>query len=74
MKWRGINEHVIESDAGYRVLECTAEGIPTGRYVAFIGKTTPTWMSQVLGGYSSGEEARQACIAHLSKTQQEMTA
>lgn len=71
MKWRGVNEHVIESDAGYRVLECTAEGIPTGRYIAFIGKTTPTWISQVLGAANSGEEARALCEAHLATTKQE---
>jgi hypothetical protein len=72
VKWRGINEHTIESDAGYRVLECTANGIPTGRYIAFIGATTLTWIAQVLGAADSGEEARQLCETH--KAQKEVTA
>lgn len=73
MKWRAINEHTIESDAGYRVLECTANDVPTGRHIAFIGPQDHNWVAQVLGGYSSGEEARQACTAHL-QTRQEVTA
>jgi hypothetical protein len=74
VKWRGVNEHTIESDAGYRVLECTANGVPTGRYIAFIGTTaTPTWISQVLGGADSGEEARQLCETH-HQTRQALSA
>lgn len=71
MKWRSINEHVIESDAGYRVLECTANDVPTGRYVAFIGATNANWISQVIGGANSGQEARQLCEIH--NTQREVT-
>ncbi len=66
MKWRTINENVIESDAGYRVLQCTANDVPTGRYLAFAGRFN------VVGGYDSSAEARNACEAHLYQTKQEL--
>jgi S-ribosylhomocysteine lyase LuxS involved in autoinducer biosynthesis len=71
VKWRAISEHTIESDAGYRVLECTANGVPTGRYLAFIGATTARRIAQVFDAADSGEEARQLCEAH--KAQKEVT-
>jgi hypothetical protein len=64
VKWRTVSENTIESDAGYKVLRCTREGIPTGRFIAFIERY------KVLGGYDSREEAQQACDLHLYQTQQ----
>lgn len=64
MKWRSIGINTIESDAGYSILRCTANGVPTGRFLAFAGRTI------VVGGYDSREEAQQACDRHLYQTQQ----
>ncbi len=70
MKWRPLKdqEHTIESDAGYFVLRCTANGIPTGRFIAFAGRYA------VLGGADSREAAQELCESHLWTTKQEMTA
>lgn len=68
MKWRALNENTIESDAGYFVLRCTANDIPTGRFIAFAGRYAP------IGGYDSREEAQSACDAHLYQTKQELSA
>lgn len=64
MKWRAIAVNTIESDRGYTVLQCTANGEPTGRYIAFAGRTI------VIGGYNSREEAQQCCETHLYQTSQ----
>lgn len=64
VKWREVTEHTISSDAGYSILRCTANGVPTGRFIAFIERY------KVLGGYDSREEAQQACQQHLYQTQQ----
>lgn len=68
MKWRTTNSNTIESDAGYKILQCCCEGVPTGRYVAFIERY------KVLGGYNTREEAQTACEHHLYQTQQEIVA
>lgn len=61
MKWRALNDDTIESNFGYRILRCTADGKPTGRFVAFVVRGEK---KTVLGGYDSGEDARVACDAH----------
>lgn len=68
MKWRAISEHTISSDAGYSILRCTANGVPTGRFIGFIARY------QVLGGYDSREEAQAACEAHYYQTRQALSA
>jgi len=68
VKWKTIGENTIESDSGYKILRCTAEGVPTGRFIAFIERY------KVLGGYDSREEAQTACTQHLYETQQALTA
>lgn len=64
MKWRALTNRTIESDHGYTVLQCTANDVPTGRYLAFAGRTIS------IGGYDSPEEAKQACETHLYQTSQ----
>lgn len=68
MKWRTVNSNVIESDAGYRVLQCTANGVPTGRYLVFAGPYNP------IGCENSREEAQELCEVHHYTTKQELTA
>lgn len=70
MKWRLMKdqENTIESDSGYFVLRCTANGAPTGRFIAFAGRYA------VVGGADSREEAQQICEAHLYQTKQALTA
>ena len=68
MKWKTIGENTIESDSGYKILRCTANGVPTGRFIAFIERY------RVLGGYDNSDEAKQACQQHLYETTREMTA
>lgn len=68
MKWRAVNENVIESDAGYTILRCTANGVPTGRYISFAGRYNP------IGGENSREEAQKLCEVHYYQTQQALTA
>lgn len=67
MRWRQIGPHTIESDAGYCILQATANGVPTGRFVAFIGRTTKTTMPIVLGGYDSSADAKSACETHFAQ-------
>lgn len=68
MKWREVTENTIESDAGYSILRCTADRVPTGRFLAFAGRTI------VLGGYNSREEAQAACETHFYQTRQSLSA
>lgn len=69
MKWRTVDENIAESNFGYRVLRCTADGKPTGRFIAFRGKTTDLRSPLVLGGYDSWEDARTACDAHFAQVE-----
>lgn len=69
MKWRTVDENIAESNFGYRVLRCTADGKPTGRFIAFKGKTTDLRSPLVLGGYDSWEDARTACDAHFAQVE-----
>lgn len=64
MNWRALTSRTTESDRGYTVLQCTSNDIPTGRYLAFAGRTI------VIGGYDSPEEAKQACETHLYQASQ----
>jgi hypothetical protein len=68
VKWRALTNRTIESDHGYTVLQCTANDVPTGRYLAFAGRTI------CIGGYDSPEEAKQCCDRHLYTTQQQAVA
>jgi hypothetical protein len=70
VKWRAHkdSEHTIESDAGYSILQCTADGVPTGRFIAFAGRYIP------IGGYDSREEAQQQCELHHYQTRQALSA
>lgn len=68
MKWRNLGINTIESDAGYSILRCTANGEPTGRFIAFAGRYAP------IGGYNSREEAQAACEIHLYQTRQALSA
>jgi hypothetical protein len=68
MKWRSIGINTIESDAGYSILRCTADGVPTGRFIAFAGRYAP------IGGYDSREEAQQQCELHFYQTRQALSA
>lgn len=73
MKWRRLGDHTAESDAGYCVLRCTANGKPTGRFIAFRGKTrkgtsygASNAFPVVLGGFDSADAAKQACESDLN--------
>lgn len=66
MRWRTVEDNIAESNFGYRVLRCTSNGKPTGRFIAFKGKTTNLTSPLVLGGYDSWEDARAACDAHYA--------
>lgn len=68
MKWRVTTVNTIESDAGYSILRCTADGVPTGRFITFAGRYAP------IGGYDSREEAQAACEIHLYQTRQALSA
>jgi hypothetical protein len=68
MKWRTIGINTIESDAGYSILRCTADGVPTGRFIAFAGRYAP------IGGYDSREEAQTQCELHFYQTRQALSA
>jgi hypothetical protein len=70
MRWQAhklgpvLAPDTIVSDVGYAVLRCTANDIPTGRFIAFrvlVDKRI------VLGGYDSADEARQACETHYAR-------
>jgi len=69
MRWKphklaDIAAHTIVSNEGYVVIRCTANGIPTGRFVAF---RVLLEKRVVLGGYDTAEDAKQACEAHRSQ-------
>lgn len=65
MRWRQLHANAIESDAGYIVLRCTANGKPTGRYITLLGRTTKEHMPVVLDGHDSADDAKQYCEAHF---------
>lgn len=64
LKDGSVAPHTISSDAGYLILRCTRNGIPDGRFLAFIGHTGAGPMPRVLGSYGSAEEAKSACECH----------
>lgn len=61
MKWRPIGNHTYESDTGHTILRCTANGVPTGRFIAFRGRTTGEGMPEVLGGKDNLDDAIELC-------------
>ncbi len=67
----GVAVRTIRSDAGYAVLQCTANKMATGRYVAFKVNVD---RREVLGGYDSAEEAKLACEHHNAKRMEEAAA
>ena len=78
MRWQadklshdGISFRTIRSDSGYAVLQCSANGVATGRYVAFKVNVD---RREVLGGYDSAEEAKLACEHHNAKRMEEAAA
>lgn len=71
MRWKAISPDTIESDRGYRVLRCRANGVPTGRFIAFRGKTSGLESPVVLGGWDSADDARNSCEAHWSQVSAE---
>jgi hypothetical protein len=76
MRWQahpndeGVVVHTLRSDSGYAILRCTADGIPTGRFVAF---KVHLDRREVLGGYDSSEEAKSACEHHAARRMEAAT-
>ena len=58
--------HTLVSEHGYRLLRCTSNGIPDGRFIAFhVGANE---VRTVLGGFASADDAKLACTAHFQQT------
>ena len=58
--------HTLVSERGYRLLRCTENGRPNGRFIAFY--MAPHEVRIVLGGFDSAEDAKRACEAHDQQT------
>ena len=54
-------QNTIASSEGYAVLRCTANSVPTGRFISFLVRLDSRL---VLGGYDSADEAKAACEHH----------
>lgn len=65
--------HTLVSSAGYSLLRCTCNGVPTGRYLLFKGVNT-TRDFIVIGGYDSSDAAKAAAEAHACREKDVMTA
>lgn len=61
-----ILEYVVESAEGYVILQCRANEVPTGRVLAFFGKSWKGPMAKVIGGYDSSGDAKKACEDHFA--------
>jgi len=76
VQWRRLeiakgmfSDHTLASDVGYCVLRCTANGTPTGRFLAFRGRVGKPEF-EVLGGYDTADEAKAACDFHHAQRSQ----
>lgn len=51
----------VESPENYIIHRCRAEGVPTGRIIAF-RRNGKSGSVRVVGGYENSDAAKQACI------------